>query len=127
MMTNEYEQETLEGAAKELAEAIIGDSIVGLNVEKKWGEDVAKIEMKSGRIVELESYGDCCAGASIEEIKRLVNNPNSENVITRVEATEEGTRWHIYAGLDEVMGIEVSAYEGSGYYGYGFYVNVKEA
>lgn len=121
---SQEEIDTLENAARDLGKVLAGDSIVEVKSDTAWGYQKVTLVMKSGKRVVIDGYGDCCAGAGITDVTKL---GKSENVITRVETTEDGEKWHIYANLDQVLGIEAYAGEGSGYYGYGFTIQVKGA
>ncbi|RZU64900.1 hypothetical protein EV379_1211 [Microterricola gilva] len=123
--TESYFEET----RVELSAAVVGQRIVKAEVDRSGREDELKLMLESGREVAVSGWGSCCAWAGVGEI--LLDLQNVEHVITSVEATGgdgvgSGEKWFILANLDQVLGFETDASEGTGYYGYGLSVNVRE-
>lgn len=104
---------------EKLRRVLFGKSIAAVN------RDNSSLTMSDGSIVEIEGYGDCCAGAWIT-FDALID---TEHAITDVQVDPDSNFideiWTIYASGIPVGSATVSWSEGSGYYGYGFEIRVK--
>lgn len=114
----------LEDDVEALAAAVVGSKIVAVEHGLEGYNKPLELTLDNGKRVTLTGYGDCCAGADVDDF--LFNIANADNVITSVTTSEEGEKWFILAGVDEVLGLDVSYSEGSGYYSFGIAVDVKE-
>lgn len=109
--------EIMDESVEDLKDAIVGHRIVHVNHH---GND-ATLVLDDGRVVEMISNGDCCAFTDVE---RIVVGA-TEHVITDVTTENGYQKWHVLAGMDEVLGIDVAWSEGTGWYMYGFTIRVK--
>lgn len=103
-----------------LQERLVGRKIVDVSDDDM---GVYTFTLDNGTQLTLEGWGDCCAWADISNV--IVNLPLLDHIITSV-TTEDGTCVHILAGMDEIVHLDVTWGEGSGYYAYGFFLNVSE-
>jgi hypothetical protein len=82
------------------------------------------ITLDTDKRFEMRALSDCCAYAAVETF--LLHTDKIENIITGVSVTDDYTTWHVLAGMDSVLDLEVGWSEGSGYYMYGFEIEVVE-
>jgi len=124
MTYRDYEAETLKEAAEDLRTAVVGRRIVAVETETlAYGREQDVLTLDNGKQVTLEGYGDCCAWAGADIVGELVQH---DNAITSVTTTENGEEWFVYVGAVPVLEFSASASEGSGYYGYGISINVRD-
>lgn len=104
-----------------LREAVVGHKIVSARQE---GGSL-KLTLDNNKVVELYEGGDCCA---FTELEYFLQRPDMvDHIITGVGTTEGYTTWHIYADLGDILALKVGWSPGNPfYYGYGFYINVKD-
>lgn len=121
-----YEKQELDNAFEALCEIVVGQRIVRAEfIEHSNYGGLVELELEDGRTVELEGYGDCCAGADV--ILRDVLA--SDHVITSAKSVGGNTQeWFLYSDKvpnKAVITLGAEAYEGSGYYGFGITVTVR--
>lgn len=119
---------TMVKSKEDLAAAVIGHKIVGVERDVKYNEGVwtqrgTRLTLDNGDKVMLLEEGDCCAYTEVQDI--IMNLDNVDHVITGVGTTDGYTTWHIYADLGDVMTMKVGWSCGNPfYYGYGFDIKV---
>lgn len=113
-MTDETMQESL----NELKYHIVGQRVIKVTHE---GETTS-LFLSNGKTVRLKDTDDCCAHTEMINVIRKLDT--IDHVITDVTETDEYSSWHIVAGMEEVFEFDVSWSEGSGYYMYGFLIDV---
>ncbi len=115
----------MEANEEELAEAVVGHKIVA--VEKLsssgWSEDGVKLTLDNGKTVNMRGVSDCCAYGSVDSF--LFNEKLADHIITSVKTEDDYQTWHILADMAEVLSLDVGWSEGSGYYSYGFTIEVE--
>jgi hypothetical protein len=122
---NAEELEPLTEAREQLATAVIGRKITRVERSGRGRDwDPIEITLDDGAVVKLDGYGDCCAFAGVDAFTFL---PGVEHVITNVTPSGNGEQWFILANLAEVLTLDVSASEGSGYYSFGIAVSVTRS
>lgn len=114
----------------DLARAVVGHRIVKaekiqFKVYGTWTEEALLLTLDNGKTVTLQDTDDCCAYTSLESF--LLEPSSVDHIITGVKTEDDYQTWHIFADMGDVLKLDVAWSEGSGYYGYGFYINVKEA
>lgn len=127
----DYEQEVMQGSVDVLAENLVGQRIVSVertNVPedtRRYGRSqVTVFTLANGKKVNLYDTDDCCAFTEVESFKFL---ENVDNAITRVEASDGFSVWHIYAENIPVATLDVEWSPGNPYYyGFGFEVQVED-
>lgn len=88
------------------------------------GKAALVLTLDNGKRVGLVETGECCAYTSLQAvIQRL---PEMDHAITSVKHEDGHEVWHIMAGADDVLDLEIDWSEGTGYYLYGFNVVVQE-
>lgn len=128
-MSNEIEQtdEVMTDNAERLASEVVGRKIVKA---ERYGmgyygnEDALLLTLDDGKRVALEGGSDCCAYTALDSF--LLHPERVDHVITGVSTRGDYSEWHIYADMGDVLELSVGWSEGSGYYGYGFDIKVKE-
>ena len=118
----------MDESVTELRDALVGSRIImaekNPDARDGWNRGAFIITLDNGRQVEVYDTNDCCAYTDLESF--IYNVAASENVITDVATEADYQTWHIYAGMNEVLQLGVAWSEGSGYYGYGFSIKVKD-
>ncbi len=128
-LSDDYDDGTMPRNVADLADAVVGHRIV--SVEKKDGNKYAPnwadtiITLDNGKQVTLAPGGDCCA---YTELKEFFLHPEAvDHLIMGVGTTDEYSTWHIYADFGDIMEMKVDWSAGNtGYYGYGFYIEVED-
>lgn len=128
----EYEVERMSENVSELADAVVGHRIVKAersdDIPDGWGRSISgfEITLDNGRRVIMQDTGDCCA---YTELNRFMRNVNSvDHMITGVSADDDFETWHVYADMGDVLELDVSWSSGNtGYYGFGFHIEVVDA
>jgi len=83
------------------------------------------LTLDDGRKVGLVEHSECCAYSQVRKV--IINLPTMDHVITNVTQQDGHMMWHIMAGMDDVLDVNLDWDEGSGYYTYGLRVVVQEA
>lgn len=117
------ENDVMPGNVEEFANAVIGHKIVKYAQDNRTGD--VRFILDNGNVVRLRETGDCCAGTDMRDIMQML--PDIDHVITRVKPNADYTEWYIMAGMDELLKLEVGWSAGTGYYMYGFIIEVEEA
>ena len=124
----ETSDETMSDSRDELKGAVVGHKIV--KVEKVatndsfyYGGDKTIITLDNDTQVELVGGGTCCAYTELDSF--LLNPELVDHAILGVGTTDNYQTWHIFADMGDVLKLDVSWSEGSGYYGYGFDIRVR--
>jgi len=119
----------MEKNVEELGDHVVGHRIV--NVENTmsqtgWGSSYPSlvITLDNGKRVKLVGSDDCCAYTELESF--LLHSEKIDHMITNVEANDDYTKWHILADMASVLELTVGWSEGSGYYSYGFMIQVED-
>lgn len=112
----EHYDEYMDDSVTELRDLVVGHKIVSVN------DNV--ITLDNGKTVTLLNGGDCCAYTTLEGF--LLNPELVDHLIMGVATTENYNVWHIYADAGDILKLDVDWDEGTGYYGYGFYLKVKD-
>lgn len=132
------EIEVFDEGSKNLLSEVVGHSIV--SVEKKstdeW-DDSYILTLDDGRKFVFKGVGECCAYGAVEKIS--LHGKAVSNIITNVKRVKrktsdgygESERWFFLADMEEtinasnkVMTVDVEADEGTGYYTFGFEIEV---
>lgn len=126
-----YDDGTILNNVADLEAAVVGHRIVKtykgtVDVDDGWRNSTGLIiELDNGTKVELADSNDCCAYTELDAF--LLHPEMVDHIITGVATTDGATTWHIYADMGDVLELSVSWSCGNPfYYGYGFYINVKE-
>lgn len=114
------ENDVMPGNVEDFANEIVGHRIV------RWDHTSGNgtFELDNGKTVTLRASSDCCAYTDLDSV--LEKLPTMDHMITAVVPDGAYRVWHIMAGMNEVMDLEVGWCAGSGYYMYGFYVEVED-
>lgn len=107
--------------AQEFADAIVGRSIKNVD-----NSGAFKIELSDGTVVVLSNSDDCCAFTELEGF--LLSDDYGDHIITNVEIDEVNysMSWHVLAEDKRILDLDVAYSEGSGYYHYGFWIDVSK-
>lgn len=112
----------MESVAEDLESVLVGRRIV--KAEQKtnyWLE----LTLDNGTVVEVEDVSNCCAYG---EVTAFLLNPDSiDHVITSVKDCDGYTEFHVLADMVQVLKLDVSWFEGSGYYSYGLNIRLRGA
>lgn len=120
-----YGDDTMPNNVRTLAEAIVGHKIVSVVGPTRDSSDTVFV-LDNGKRVRLAATDDCCAYTDMEAV--IPRLPELDHVVTRVEVTEDYTRWHILADAGEVLELQVGwSYGNPFYYAYGFTIYVENA
>jgi hypothetical protein len=124
---------TMPEGVQALRDAVVGHKIVSAEKGGKlptkdgyyrWNStaDVV-LTLDNGKRVGLIGVSDCCAHGSVDAfIQKL---PSLDHIITDVGTTEKYTKWHILAGMEDVLELDVSWSPGNPfYYAYGVEIEV---
>ncbi len=106
--------------AATLADAVVGHRIQSVTSGRP---GYGAITLDDGSTVYLDATDDCCAYTELEAF--LLNPSLVDHVITGVRTNKDGTTWHVYADMGDVLALTVGWSEGNGYYGYGFNIHVR--
>ena len=118
-------------SAVALQDAVVGQRIVSVErgswtiSDRFWPQDGLKLTLSNGKVVYVAQTSDCCAYTDVDNF--LLRADSIDHVITGVVTNEDYTKWHIVAGMSDVLELDVDWSEGSGYYMYGFSITVQEA
>ncbi|HEQ2267474.1 TPA: hypothetical protein VEU46_000471 [Streptococcus pyogenes] len=118
-------------------ENFLGYDLAELLEEKLVGKrlksiDDEKIVLADGTVIKIELNEGCGGcGNGWSELNITTENPNLEFAVMGVEYTEKYSEWDdefkIFVYMTDNSVIEIYGYDGvgNGYYGYGFWVTVK--
>lgn len=126
----EYELGVMQDSVDDLAEAVVGHRIVKVEPyqggQNYWDRSGTAIFLDSGKKVLLRDTDDCCAYTELNNF--LLNPELVDHVIMGVSANEDFSTWHIYADMGDVLALDVGWSSGNtGYYGFGFNIEVVDA
>lgn len=125
---------TMPKGVQALREAVVGHRIVKAekNVRlpkrsQRWSifDESADVllTLDTGRQVALVGVSDCCAFGSVDDFVQKL--PTLDHIITDVGTTGVYTKWHILAGMEDVLELDVSWSPGNAfYYAYGIEIEV---
>lgn len=117
----------MEGVAEELAEVLVGRRIVSAERARgraRYGEPYLLLTLDNGSVVEVEDTSECCAYG---EVSAFLLNPDSvDHVITAVTDRDDYTEFFVLADMVQVLKLDTSWSEGSGYYNYGLNIRVRK-
>lgn len=113
-------------SAEELASLVVGKRIVSATEREyeseRWGfgykETGLVVTLDDGTEFAIGESSDCCAYTALESF--LINPEAVDHVITSVSTENDYQVWRIIADGRDVVKMDVSWSEGSGYYMYGF-------
>lgn len=107
--------------ASDLSPLLVGKSIESIDTHQD------TVRLTDGTVLAFDGGGDCCAWFSAQ----LKESNHTENVITAVREVDSGNKDEdylftiaVFAVNQEVMSVEVTGDEGSGYYGSSFNLRV---
>lgn len=126
----EYEVEVMQGNVDDLAEAVVGHRIVKVEPHEGggnyWDRSGTAIFLDNGKKVLLRDTDDCCA---FTELNNFLLFPDQvDHVIMGVSTGDDFSTWHIYADMGDVLALDVAWSSGNtGYYGFGFNIEVVDA
>ncbi|EOI9067843.1 TPA: hypothetical protein ACF4WU_002000 [Streptococcus pyogenes] len=118
-------------------ENFLGHDLAELLEEKLVGKrlksiDDEKIVLADGTVIKIELNEGCGGcGNGWSELNITTENSNLESAVMGVEYTEKYSEWDdefkIFVYMTDNSVIEIYGYDGvgNGYYGYGFWVTVK--
>lgn len=128
----EYCNEVMQGNVDELAEAVVGHRIVSAtpsaSVKDRWGRTRSGfvITLDNGKKVIMSNTDDCCAYTELNNF--LLYPDRVDHVIVGVTSGDDFSTWHIYADMGDVLSLDVGWSSGNtGYYGFGFGIEVVDA
>lgn len=114
----------MEETAKELADVLVGRRIVSAASKDDTYENYLELTLDNGSVVEIEDTSDCCAYG---EVTAFLLNPDSiDHVITSVIPRRNYTEFFVLADMVQVLKLDTSWSEGSGYYSYGLTIRLRE-
>lgn len=123
---------TMPEGVQNLRDAVVGHKIVSVeknvNIPKatawSWNNTAdVLLTLDNGKKVALVGVSDCCAYGSVENF--LQKLPTLDHIITDVGTSGVYTKWHILAGMEDVLELEVGWSPGNAfYYAYGIEVRV---
>lgn len=125
-----YSDETMQDNVDALLAEIVGHKIVSVEKavklpDKRWYNTYGTaITLDNGKKVFLIDSADCCAYTELDSF--LLNADKIDHVITNVNTSDNYDTWHVLANMEEVLKLDVSWSEGTGYYSYGFSFQVFE-
>jgi hypothetical protein len=131
---DEYEIDVMRANVNDLSNEVVGHKIVKAGwVDRDFGGKYSwysstqfEIELDNGKKVYLANTDDCCAYTDLSNF--LLNAELVDHVIMGVEAEDYFSRWHVYADMGDVLALDVSWSSGNtGYYGFGFHIEVVDA
>lgn len=113
-------------SAEELASLVVGKRIVSATEHEyeseRWGfrykETDHVVTLDDGTEFAIVGTSDCCAYTALESF--LIDPAAVDHVITSVSTENDYQTWRIIADGRDVVKMDVSWSEGSGYYMYGF-------
>lgn len=120
-MNDTEDDDIMQGNAEDLRDVVVGHRIVSAE-RKEWS---LELTLDNGKRVRLADTDDCCAYTYLDGF--LLRADSVDHIITDVTTKDGYTQWHILADMEDVLQLDVSWSEGSGYYGYGFHITVKDA
>lgn len=112
--------------ADELAEVLVGRRIVSAEAvpAKGWDGAYLLLTLDNGTQVEVQDTSDCCAYG---EVSSFLLNPDSvDHVITSVTDRDDYTEFFVLADMVQVLKLDTSWSEGSGYYSYGLNIKLRD-
>lgn len=127
---------TMPEGVQNLRDAVVGHKIVKVEKNAKllrpkngyyrWDSTADLVlTLDNGKRVALIGVSDCCAYGSVEDFAQKL--PSLDHIITDVGTTEVYTKWHILAGMEDVLELTVGWSPGNAfYYAYGIEVEVLE-
>lgn len=116
----------MESVAYELAEVLVGRRIVSAKSvpAKGWDDAYLLLTLDNGTQVEVQDTSDCCAYG---EVSAFLLNPDSiDHVITSVTDRDNYTEFFVLADMVQVLKLDTSWSEGSGYYSYGLNIKLRD-
>jgi len=81
-----------------------------------------KLTLDNGAVVEVEDSSECCAWAEVSSF--FLDPASVDHVITSVTSNEGYTEFFVLADMNQVLKLNTSWSEGSGYYSYGLTVRL---
>ena len=126
----EYELGVMQDNVDDLAEAVVGHRIVKVEPHpggnSYWDRSGTAIFLDNGKKVLLRDTNDCCAYTELNNF--LLNPELVDHVIMGVSSNGDFSTWHIYADMGDVLALDVGWSSGNtGYYGFGFSIEVVDA
>ena len=130
---DDYEIDVMKENVSDVADAVVGHKIVKAGwVDRDFGGKYSwysstqfEIELDNGRKVYLANTDDCCAFTELNNF--LLNADLVDHVIMGVETDGYFSTWRIYADMGDVLKLDVSWSSGNtGYYGFGFHIEVVD-
>jgi hypothetical protein len=116
---------TMPSNVEQLRNAVVGHRIVSVVKASSGWDATITITLDNGKKVEMTNGRDCCAYTELEAF--LLNPELVDHGIMGVGTTDGYTTWHIYADGGDILKLTVNWGPGNPfYYGYGFYIRVKE-
>lgn len=109
-------------SAKELEDLVVGHRIVAVERSDFY---TTVLSLDNGVRVRLKDTDDCCAYTDL--ITFVLHADKIDHIITGVSTEDDYQTWHIFADMGDVLELTVEWSEGSGYYGYGFAIDVVPA
>lgn len=127
---DEYEDSVMQANVDTLAEAVVGHRIVKVEPHEGgqdyWDRSGTAILLDNGQKVLLRNTDDCCAYTELSNF--LLYPDRVDHVITGVTTGDQFSTWHIFADMGDVLALNVSWSSGNtGYYGFGFDIEVVNA
>ena len=133
-MSDDFD-EVMENSVQDLDQLVVGKKIVSAvereYVDTSWGFERKAhglvVTLDDGTEFAIQETDDCCAYTDIDRF--LLHPENVDHVITSVQVSDNYNTWRILADGRDVLEMDVSWSEGSGYYMYGFEfhtIRVKE-
>lgn len=121
----ETSDEVMHDSAKELEDLVVGHRIVAVSSVGKNPDSSTTFTLDNGTRVRISDTWDCCAYTDL--ITFVLHADKIDHIITGVSTEDNYQKWHIFADMGDVLELTVEWSEGSGYYGYGFVIDVVPA
>lgn len=122
--------EDMASQAQELANAVVGHQIIRVELAPsnkfRGGNGGVVLTLDTGKKVRLLTASDCCANSELRAF--IYSAPEVPHVITSVATSDDFDKWHILAGMYQVLGLDLDWSEGNyPFYCFGFDIEVVSA
>lgn len=127
MFYTESEKEAVDDFVKEMTNKIVGSTVTSI---KKIDYDTYLFTLNNKTQFKVTSYGECCASGEILDYKRITKTNNiitSLKLVNREEKTGSDKKHFsifLLSAMEEVIEIEGQVDEGTGYYSFGWELNI---
>lgn len=115
----------MESVTEDLEKVLVGRRIVSAEQvpAKGWDDAYLKLTLDNGKVVEVADTSNCCAYGAVDSF--LLNPDSVDHVITSVRDNEDCTEFFVLADMVQVLKLDTSWSEGTGYYSYGLNIRLR--